>query len=61
MPSELFDVVFDVVEIDYPYNVLFGRHVINLFLAVIHHGYLCMNMPGPEGVITVYRDQAEAR
>lgn len=55
------DVVFDVVEMDHPYNVLLGRRAINLFLAVIHHRYLCMKMPGPEGVITVYGNQAEAR
>lgn len=45
----------------YPYNALLGRRVINQFLAMIHHVYLCMKMSDPKGVITVYGDQSEAR
>ena len=45
----------------YPYNALFGRRLINTFLAVVHHGYLCMKMPGPSGVIAMYGNQVEAQ
>lgn len=55
------DIKFDVVDIVYPYNFLLGWRVINKFLVVIHHGYLCLKMSGPEGVITVCGDQTEAR
>ena len=54
------DIVFDVVDMPYPYNALFDRRLINTFLAVLHHGYLCMKMPGPNGVILVYGNQVEA-
>jgi hypothetical protein len=38
-----------------------GRGSINKFETVIHGLYLCMKILGPQGVITVYRDQQEAR
>jgi hypothetical protein len=41
----------------YPYNVIMGRGSINKFEAAIHGLYLCMKIPGPQGVITVYGDQ----
>lgn len=55
------DIMFDVVDMPYPYNAFLGRRVINKFLVVIHHGYLCMKLPDPKGIITVYGDQAERR
>jgi hypothetical protein len=41
----------------YPYNAIMGRGSINKFEAVIHGLYLCMKIPGPQGVISVYDDQ----
>jgi hypothetical protein len=38
-----------------------GRGSINKFKAVIHGLYLCMKIPGPQGVITVYGNQQTAR
>jgi hypothetical protein len=55
------DILFDVVDMDYPYNAIFGRGVLNKFGAIPHHGYLCMKMPGPEGVIKVLGDQKMAQ
>jgi hypothetical protein len=54
-------IAFDVVDIHYPYNVLFGRRTLNAFEAVISYSYLCMKMPAINGVITVHGDQTEAR
>jgi hypothetical protein len=45
----------------YPYNAIMGRVSINKFEASIHGLYLCMKIPGPQGVITVYGDQQTAR
>ena len=42
-------VTFDVVDLYYPYNAIFGR------------GYLCMKMPALHGTITVHGSQKEAR
>lgn len=45
----------------YPYNAILGRGSTNAFKAIISHPYLCMRMPAINGVITVFRDQSEAR
>jgi hypothetical protein len=54
-------VTFDVVDLYYPYNAIFGRGFINKFNAAIHMGYLCMKMSALHGTITVYGSQKEAR
>jgi hypothetical protein len=41
----------------YPYNAIMGQGSINKFEAAIHGLYLCMKIPGPQGMITVYGDQ----
>jgi hypothetical protein len=45
----------------YPYNAIMGWGSINKFEAAIHGLYLCMKIPGPQGVITVYGNQQIAR
>jgi hypothetical protein len=45
----------------YPYNAIMGHGSINKFEAAIHRLYLCMKIPGPQGIITVYGDQQAAR
>jgi hypothetical protein len=54
-------VTFDIVDMVYPYNAIMGHGSINKFEAAIHRLYLCMKIPGPQGVMTVYRDQQVAR
>jgi hypothetical protein len=54
-------VTFDIVDMVYPYNAIMGRGSINKFEAAIHRLYLCMKIPGPQGVITVYENQQTAR
>ena len=55
------DITFDVVDINYPYNAIFGREVLNTFGAIPHHAYLCMKMPTLRGVIMVLGDQQVTR
>jgi hypothetical protein len=50
-----------VVDIYHPYLAIFGRGFMNKFYAVIRQQFLCMKIPAPKGVITVFRDQQEAR
>ena len=52
--------MFDIVDMVYPYNAIMGRGSINKFKAAIHALYLCMKIPGPQGVITVYGNQQTA-
>jgi hypothetical protein len=44
----------------YPYNAIMSRSSINKFEASIHGLYLCMKIPGPQGVIIVYGNQQTA-
>jgi len=52
---------FDVVDLYYPYNAIFGRGFANKFKIAIHLGYLCMKIPTLHGIITVHGSQKEAR
>jgi hypothetical protein len=52
---------FDVVDIYHPYLAIFGRGFMNKFDAVIRQQFLCMKVPAPKGVITVFGNQQEAR
>ena len=54
-------ITFDVVDINYPYNAIFGRNTLVKFAAVIHQPYLCMKLPTAGGVVTVFGNQEEAR
>jgi len=54
-------ITFDVVDIAYPYNAIFGRNSIIKFAAVINQAYLCMKIPTAGGVITILGNQEEAR
>jgi hypothetical protein len=54
-------VTFDIVDMVYPYNAIMGRGSINKFEAAIHELYICMKIPSPQGVITIYGDQQAAR
>ena len=47
-------IMFDVVEVNYPYNAILGRETLNNFEAVLHLAYLVMKIPGYRGVIYVH-------
>jgi hypothetical protein len=54
-------VVFDIVDMDYPYNAINGRGTLNAFKAVLHPTYLCMKIPLDQGPIVVHGSQEAAR
>jgi hypothetical protein len=54
-------ITFDVVDMAYPYNAIFGRGLLNTFEAALHSAYLCLKVPATFGVITVFNSQREAR
>jgi hypothetical protein len=46
-------IVFDIVDIEYPYNAIIGRGTLNAFEAILHPAYLCMKIlkrPDPLGL-----------
>jgi hypothetical protein len=54
-------VVFDIVDMDYPYNAIIGRGMLNAFEAILHPAYLCMKIPSDQGPIVVHGSQEAAR
>jgi hypothetical protein len=54
-------ITFDVVDMNYPYNVIFGRGLLNTFEAALHSAYLCLKIPATLGMISVYSNQKDAR
>ena len=56
--TELID--FDVAHIRLPYNAILGYPALAKFMAVTHHGYNVLKMPGSGGVITVPCEEKDA-
>jgi hypothetical protein len=54
-------ITFDVVDMLYPYNAIFGHGLLNTFKAALHSGYLCLKVPTTFSIITVFISQKEAR
>jgi hypothetical protein len=54
-------VVFDIVDMEYPYNAIVGRGTLNAFKAILHPAYICMKIPSEQGPIVVHGSQEAAR
>jgi hypothetical protein len=54
-------ITFDVVNILYPYNAIFGRGHLNTFEATLHSGYLCLKIPSTFRVISIFGSQQDSR
>ena len=54
-------IMFDIVNMDYPYTAIFSRGFTNKFKVVIKQSYLCMKMPSPFRIITIHGDQLASR
>jgi hypothetical protein len=54
-------ITFDVVDMAYPYNTIFGRGLLNTFEVTLHSTYLCLKVPATFSVISFFGSQQEAR
>jgi hypothetical protein len=54
-------VVFDIVDMNYPYNAIIRRGTLNAFEAILHPACLCMKIPSDQGPIDVQGSQESAR
>jgi hypothetical protein len=54
------NVVFDVAEVNLPFNAIIGKPALYRFMAIAHYGYLVLKMPSPTWVLTVQGDRAAA-
>jgi hypothetical protein len=51
-------VVFDVKEVNLPFNAILDRTTLYQFMAITHYGYLVLKMLSPNGVIKVRGDRS---
>jgi hypothetical protein len=49
-------ILFDIAEVNLPFNVVLGRPVMYQFMIVTHYGYLVMKMSSPNNVIKIHSD-----
>jgi hypothetical protein len=49
-------ILFDIVEVNLPFNTILGRLAMYQFMVVVHYGYLVLKMPSPNNVIKIRRD-----
>jgi hypothetical protein len=54
-------ITFDVVDMPYPSNAIFGRGLLNTFEATLHSAYRCLKVPGTFRVISIFGSQQDAR
>jgi hypothetical protein len=54
-------ITFDIINMIYPYNAIFGRGLLNTFKASLHLAYLCLKIPATFRVIFIFGSQQEAR
>jgi hypothetical protein len=54
------EVLFEIVDIKFPYNAIIGRGMLNIFEAVLRSAYLYMKIPTNQGVISIYGSQEAA-
>jgi hypothetical protein len=47
-------IIFDVIDMHYPYNKIFGRGLLDTFEATLYSAYRCLKVPGSLGVISIY-------
>jgi hypothetical protein len=50
-------VLFDLVEVNLPFNAILGRPTMYKFMDVAHYGYLVMKMPSSNGAIKIRGDR----
>jgi hypothetical protein len=47
---------FEVADFRSSYHAIFGRPMLDMFMAIPHHTYLTMKMPVPKGILSVLGD-----
>jgi hypothetical protein len=50
-------VLFDVTEVNLPFNAIMGRPTLYQFMAVTHYGYLVLKMLSSNGIIKIRGDR----
>jgi hypothetical protein len=48
--------LFDIMEVNLPFNAILGKPAMYQFIMVAHYGYLVLKMPSPSGVLKIRED-----
>jgi hypothetical protein len=51
-------VLFDVMEVNLPFNAIIGRSTLYQFMAVTHYRYLVLKMSSPNSIIKIRGDRS---
>jgi hypothetical protein len=54
-------ITFNVIDLHYPYNAIFGRGLLIKFDVVLHSGYLCLKVSATFRVISVFGSQKDVK
>jgi hypothetical protein len=49
-------VLFDIAEVNLPFNAILGRSALYQFMAIAHYGYLVLKVPALDDIIKIRRD-----
>jgi hypothetical protein len=49
--------LFDIAEVNLPFNVIIGKPALYQFMVVAHYGYLVLKMSSPNGIIKIRGDR----
>jgi hypothetical protein len=50
------EVMFEIVDMEFPYNAIIRTGALNAFEAVSHSAYLCTKIPSNQSIISVYTE-----
>ena len=50
---------FDVAHISLPFNAILGYPALAKFMAITHHAYNMVKLPGRDGIITIHGDMED--
>jgi hypothetical protein len=50
-------ILFDIMEVNLPFNTIIGRPALYQFMAIAHYGYMVLKMPSPNGIIKIHGDR----
>jgi hypothetical protein len=51
-------ILFDVMEVNLPFNTIIGRPALYQFMDIAHYGYLVLKMPSPNDIIKIRGDHS---
>jgi hypothetical protein len=51
-------IIFNIVEVNHPFNDIIGRPALYQFVAITHYRYLVLKMPSPNDIIMIHGDRS---